>query len=344
MTSADASDRAALAEESVRRRHLRRLRVWPSGRLGATSFPAGRGARWHKPFHYWWQAHLLDCLVDAEVRAPDEARRRLIRAFPRAMWVRNGFRWTNDYYDDIAWFGLALERAGRLGLGNPRGLRVIVDRLAGAWRRDVLGGLPWRVGDEFRNAPVMGPAAILFARVGEDLLARRAVDWLRTRLQREDGLVIDGLRPHRPALHTYNQGTLVGALVELGELAEADRVAIAVGAKLARDGVLVGARGGDGGLFAGITARHLGEAARAGSVAARSIVEASAEAAWANRAENADGVFLGHDWTVPAVIPTAAAPLGANQAPDGVTSAAVPERDLSVQLSGWMLLEAAARL
>lgn len=344
MTSADASARAALAEESIRRRHLRRLRVWSLGRLGVTSFPAAPGARWHRPFHYWWQAHLLDCLVDAELRAPDEARRHLIGAFPRAMWARNRFRWTNDYYDDIAWLGLALERAGRLGLGNPRGLEVIVDRLAGAWRRDVLGGLPWRVGDEFRNAPVMGPAAILFARVGEDVLARRAVDWLRTRLQREDGLVVDGVRPHRPALYTYNQGTLVGALVELGEPAEADRVAAAVEAKLTRDGVLVGARGGDGGLFAGITARYLGEAARAGSTAARRIVEASAEAAWAHRAEDADGVFLGHDWTIPAVIPTAAAPLGANQAPDGVTSAAVPERDLSVQLSGWMLLEAAARL
>ncbi len=318
--------------------------MWQAGRLGITSFPPAAGAAWHRPLHYWWQAHLLDCLVDAELREPDEERRRLIRAFPRAMWVRNGFRWTNDYYDDIAWFGLALERAGRLGLGDPRGLRVIVDRLAGAWRRDALGGLPWRVGDEFRNAPVMGPAAILFARVGEDFLARRAVDWLRSRLQRDDGLVVDGLRPPRPALYTYNQGTFIGALVELGDLAEAERVARAVEAKLTRDGVLVGARGGDGGLFAGITARYLGEAARAGSAAARRIVLTSAEAAWGNRAESADGVFFGHDWTAPAVIPTAAAPLGANQAPNGVTSAAVPERDLSVQLSGWMLLEAAARL
>ena len=34
--------------------------------------------------------------------------------------LRNNGSWTNDYYDDMAWLALALERAGRLvGVEQP---------------------------------------------------------------------------------------------------------------------------------------------------------------------------------------------------------------------------------
>lgn len=303
MTSAEAAHRAAQAEASVL------ARPWP-----------------RRPLNYWWRAHLLDCLVDAELRDPDARRRRMIARFPRWLWARNGLRWLNDYYDDIAWFGLALERASRIGYGNRRALGRILARLESGWNDDELGGLAWRRHDDFRNAPANGPAAILFARTGKEALAKRLVDWMLGTLQRDDGLVIDGIRPRRreEALYTYCQGVVIGALVELGRLEEAERVVEGIEAQLTTDGVLNGQGGGDGGLFAGITARYLTEAALVGSERAGRIVEASAEAAWRNRGSVGDRVVFGRDWAAPAELPR--------------------DDELSVQLSGWMLLEAAARL
>lgn len=115
--------------------------------------------------------------------------------------------------------------------------------------------------------------------------------------------------------------------------ARVGRLVTAVAARLAPDGVLVGCGLGDGGLFAGITARYLALVAtclptgtldlrRARTVAA-DLVRESAGAAWAHR-EQIDGLpRFGADWSVPA-----------RPAP----------ADLSVQLSAWMLLEAAATL
>lgn len=106
----------------------------------------------------------------------------------------------------------------------------------------------------------------------------------------------------------------------------------AVTHRLARaDGVLPGCGGGDGGLFAGILARYLADAAlRRPELegAASRLVLVSAAAAWKGRAEIAGGPVFSPDWGRPAMEPRRG----------------LPEADLSVQLSAWMLMEAAARL
>jgi predicted alpha-1,6-mannanase (GH76 family) len=115
---------------------------------------------------------------------------------------------------------------------------------------------------------------------------------------------------------------------------------------MAPEGVLKGAGGGDGGLFAGITARYLAQAATelpgadAARDAARTIVLASAKAAWDNRAD-VDGLPLfSAFWDRTAEVPQAGGASAA--AVDGAVFESVcPERDLSVQVSGWMLMEAA---
>jgi predicted alpha-1,6-mannanase (GH76 family) len=128
------------------------------------------------------------------------------------------------------------------------------------------------------------------------------------------------------------------------------RLVAAVKEHMAPGGVIRGAGGGDGGLFAGITARYLALVATTlpGSsvedVAARdtahSIVLSSAESAWDYR-QTVDGLPLfGAFWDRTAELPTA----GGTQAEfveGAVTGSEVAERDLSVQLSGWMLMEAA---
>lgn len=78
----------------------------------------------------------------------------------------------------------------------------------------------------------------------------------------------------------------------------------------------------------------------ADDAAARAIVLASAQSAWDYR-QTVDGLpVFGAFWDREAELPTA----GGEQARSvrgAVHSSAIAERDLSVQLSGWMLMEAA---
>jgi len=356
-----AAERAAAAERAVVRRHVRRLWGLPGTALGVNRRPAGIGDELFLAWNYWWQAHLLDCLVDAELRAPDEARRRLLERVVRGVRVRNLGRWTNAYYDDMAWLGLALDRANRLlGLGRSAAVAVLVDRILGAWSAELGGGIPWRRGDEFKNAPANGSAAIVLARTGFLDRAVATADWIDARLRDPStGLIRDGARPDgqggvrmETPIYTYNQGVVLGAEAELAvrsgsadvHRARVRRLVDAVFDRLSVGGVLTGHAGGDSGLFTGILVRYLALVAvmlpgsdpadtRARERAAV-LVRASADGAWANAAAPGGRVCAGRDvcfgpdWSRPA------RPADRH----GV------ERYLSVQLSGWMLMEAAAAL
>ena len=64
------ANRAASAEAAITTRHLRRVWGLPGTQLGVVAWPATAGHRRFGTWHYWWQAHLLDNLVDAQVRDP----------------------------------------------------------------------------------------------------------------------------------------------------------------------------------------------------------------------------------------------------------------------------------
>jgi len=346
------TERAAAAEKAVRSRYLHRVGgAVPGTRIGRIRSPRPAAPRARArglvgPWHYWWQAHLLDCLVDAQIRAPEPRRATAIAGMVRGVRLRNLGRWTNDYYDDIAWFGLAVQRAGPRARSGPRAIAAITARLRAGHTTDLGGGIHWRRNDDFKNAPANGPAAILLARAGDVEQAAEITDWLADTLVDPDtGLVIDGVRPgadgptRATTTYTYCQGVYLGACVELaqrdgdrrwGERAEA--VLVATATHLAEPAGVVGGYddGGDGGLFNGILARYLADAAvRMPALPhARDLVLASAESVWEHRAATPHGPAFAHDWRRPARVP----------GPDA------PEGDLSVQLSAWMLLEAAARL
>jgi predicted alpha-1,6-mannanase (GH76 family) len=341
--------RAETVENVIRRRFVRRLAgVVPGSRIGRIRWPRPRLIRpW--PWHYWWQAHLLDCLVDAQRRAPQPMRAMEIAALARTVWWRNFGSWINDYYDDIAWFGLAVQRAGPLaGRSGEPAVAAITTRLRAGWSPAGGGGIWWRRGDNFKNAPANGPAAILAARTGDLEFAAALTDWIAdTLVDPQTGLVRDGVRLNpdgsvgtvEATTYTYCQGVYLGACVELaehdGHPRWAERAGALVDAVASRmvgpEGVIPGFDdGGDGGLFNGIFARYLADAAvrrpELAPVAGR-IVLTSAEAAWQARTEVAGGPVFPQNWSRRAREP----------------GPGVPEADLSVQLSGWMLLEAAAR-
>lgn len=364
--------RADVAEQAISDRHATRLWGVSRTNLGVVTWPAPAGHKLFLTWHYWWQAHYLDCLVDAYLRVPSKTKAKVVRDTVRGIRLRNlGKLAANKYYDDRAWMGLALGRVDAMfGRSKPRRtLRGLIAAIVDGIDAN-LGVLPWREGDLFFNAPANGPAAILLARQGRLDEAAAMVDWMFSNLVGDNGLIMDGIRlsasgeEQVKTVYSYNQGVLIGACLELalalgargqhdaatGYLTRVHQLVHAVATHAATPkSVITGGGTGDGGLFNGILARYLAQAAirlpqsdrmsRASRRICRRLVLNSAESAWQHRLE-VDGLPLfPRDWGADAQFPR-----GGTFEPGKCTAdqSAVAERCLSVQLSGWMLMEAAA--
>lgn len=354
MLDADLDACAAEAERSVSSLFAGRLLGLPWTHLARVEHPHRGRADAH--WNYWWQAHYLDCVVDAGMRAlrlgdltgaAERARRgdRLLATIR----LRNVGRFPNAFYDDMAWLVLA---GGRLAvlqaeLGRTRpgrrlrtSERVLTGQVRSAITDDLGGGAFWNTTRDFKNVPASGPVALHLARTGDVTAARSLVEWMYARLLDPDsGLFLDGVRLVGGEevvvrdVWTYNQGTVLGAVVTLGDPESLSRAAQLVSA--VRRGLTVGKRralvthgGHDGGLFTGILARYLALAATDPAVdpdtaaTARRLVTATAEAFWAGRAASAGATRFPVDAVEPAP--------GAGRL------------ELSTQLQAWMTLEAAA--
>lgn len=355
MADRDLDARAAEAEASVTALFAGRLLGLPRTHLARVEYPPrGRAdARWN----YWWQAHYLDCLVDAGLRALrlgdiNGAEQRALRGdrLLATIQLRNVGRYPNAFYDDMAWLVLA---AGRLHLlhqavGRARphrrlrvSERVLTARLRSAVTDDLGGGAFWNVHRDFKNVPSSGPVALHLARIGDVETARSIVEWLYARLlDPESGLFLDGVRVVGGQetvvtdVYTYNQGTVLGVLVTLADATSRDRAAALVaavdqGLTTGDARALVTHGGHDGGLFTGILARYLALCAADPATdpltakTARRLVSATADGFWAGRSSATSGTRFPSDATGPA--------------PDG-------RLELSTQLQAWMTLEAAAAL
>ena len=356
------ANRAATAETAITTRHLRKLWGLAGTQLGVVAWPPATRDKRFATWHYWWQAHLLDCLVDAQLRDPQPERVGRISRQIRGHRIRNTGRWINNYYDDMAWLALAIERAGRVaGVQRDGALRTLCQQLVNSWVPEDGGGIPWRKQDQFFNAPANGPAGIVLARYDDRLRRDQQMsDWIdETLIDPDTHLVFDGIKAGSlvRAQYTYCQGVVIGLETELAcrtgdarHLERASRLVAAVDKEMTTAGVLSGAGGGDGGLFSGITARYLALAATtlpdaaATRKAAAKIVLASAKSAWDCRQNDSAGLpVFGPSWDTTAIIPETRAAKSdqAKFSGGAVRESAIPERDLSVQLSGWMLMEAA---
>ena len=158
--------RADVAEQAIRDRHASRLWGLPGTNLAVPSWPAPVAHKAFMSWHYWWQAHYLDCLIDAAARVPSREKSKAVQATIRGIRIRNlSPLSSNKYYDDRAWMTLALGRASQVGRGARGTNRRLLHSLAEGIDPST-GVLPWRVGDVFFNVPSNGPAAIAFARAG----------------------------------------------------------------------------------------------------------------------------------------------------------------------------------
>ncbi|WP_323095663.1 glycoside hydrolase family 76 protein [Intrasporangium sp. YIM S08009] len=394
-----ASARAGESEHSVGLLFARPLAALPATTLARVHAPTGRrdpsfgGLR--GPWHYWWQAHHLDAVVDAgmrRLRAGDLAgasatANRADRVLATVR-LRNRARWTNDFYDDMAWLALAAGRLGRLHrlLERRRGHRLLrsarrtlTAELRSALTDDAGGGLFWSTERDFKNVPASGPAALHLARLGDLDAARRILDWTYARLWSPDtGLFADGIRLRDgvevlvPHVWSYNQGTVLGALVTIGDPESLERAAALVAAvdthlttasppadaphaPHAPDAsggrrVLRTHGAGDGGLFTGILARYLALAAdtdqldAAARATASRLVRNTADALWDGR-DPSRHTGLHHALLTGrrgAAVATVFSP-----DPTRPASEALPDADpleLAPQLQAWTVLEAAARL
>ena len=293
---------------------------WPGRRPGATDAFGG--------WHYWWQAHLLDCLVDAQLRDPQPERRIKIERQIRAHRLRNNGSWVNSYYDDMAWLALALERAVRIA-GVDRPARAA----QAATTNSSKPGCP-RTAAASRGASrtssstprPTGRPGIFLARYDDRLRrAQQMADWIdETLIDPETHLVFDGIKAGSlvRAQYTYCQGVVLGLETELAARTEdarhaprVHRLVAAVDEHMAPDGVLAAPAAATAGCSPASPARYLalvattlpGDSADddAARETAREIVLTSAQAAWDNR-QTVDGLPLfGAFWDRTAEMPTA---------------------------------------
>src|SRR6476620_8606024 len=259
MTRADASApnwsfRADEAARSVTRLFGQRLFFRPGTHIAAILRPSGRLKNLSRPWHYWWQAHYLDCLVDAgrrELGSPgnpgakfDGENRpsagRLASRLVTGIRLRNFLTVVNSYYDDMAWLALATLRLEKLAedtrkhTGRERNAKVLKSltlQFDSASTDDLGGGTFWSKKRDFKNTPATAPVALYYARTGQAAKAQALLDWLDAKLyDPEQGMYRDGLRIApggelvlESAIYTYNQGPVLGALLELGGDANLER-------------------------------------------------------------------------------------------------------------------------
>ncbi|TRX98760.1 hypothetical protein FHL15_000102 [Xylaria flabelliformis] len=250
------------------------------------------------------------------------------RVSKRSDISKRGFdNFLNDYYDDEGWWALAMIRAhdvGVYGLGDQKYLQaameIFEDMKGGASK---CGGIYWSKVGTYTNAIAnelyLKVAASLANRVPDKKqyyldIANREWAWFKgSGLINGDNLINDGLddscKNNGMATWTYNQGVILGALVELSKasgdkslLTEASNIATAAIVHLTRDGILYeGCEpdcGADGVQFKGVFMRNLITLQQAAPQDAfKNFLLKNADAIWANDRNSQNQ--LGPTWNGP---------------------------------------------
>ncbi|WP_434979322.1 glycoside hydrolase family 76 protein [Daejeonia sp. YH14] len=306
-------------------------------------------------FNYWPNAHALDVLVDGYIRTGDQSYVAKMKALHDGIKIKNGGDFNNVFNDDMIWLGNACMRA--YAATNDTDYKNTAIYLWGiikqSWTDDVFGGgITWKQDTPYsKNAVSNAPAAILAMRLydadhhPDDLeWAKKIYQWQKNNLvDPANGEVWDNISiqdgqtiTNKDWVFTYNMGTWIGAGLRLYHATEdvsylQDAVrsgkTLMTSSKLTSEGLLKNEGQGDGGLFKGICVRYFTELIEEANV------DSSTHNDFVNFLQYNARTFYRYGITRPAMTSGS----DWKVAPTGTT-------DLTTQLSGMMLMEAAAKL
>lgn len=302
-------------------------------------------------FNYWPQAHMLDVLLDGFLRTKNTQYTLRMKALLNGIKTKNGGAYPNEFYDDMGWLANASLRTYNVN-SDPEYLTVaqtLYTEIKGGYNNTAGGGIAWQRSQlYYKNVPSTGNATILAARFYElngnqaDLtLAKSLYSWMKTTLVTSGGNVYDGINRNQDGQidnweFTYNQGLFIGSAVELynctkdaSYLQDAELVAnnLVADPNLSPNGILKSEGQGDGGLFKGVAVRYITELTQltvlddANRTKYAQFLQRNAQMLY-DKGIGHPSMMISPDWTMQ---------------PSGGT-------DLTTQLSGVMMIEAAASL
>lgn len=295
-------EQAALAVQS--------LQSWYDSGSGLYSSPSG-----------WWNAaNAITVLINYERVANDSAYLSVIaNTFVKAQTGSSGHpNFTNMFYDDTGWWGLAWIDAYDL-TGNQAYLSMaetIFTYMTDGWDTATCGGgMWWNTTHTYKNAITNELFLTMAAKLANrttgsasaSYLAWAQKEWtwfLASGMINSNGLINDGLNASNPnacvnnngIVWSYNQGVVLGGLVELSQatsdpslLTRAQSIANSVlsptSPLMNPNGILVdhGVSGGDAPQFKGIFLRNLMALyATAPSAQFKSFADTNANSIWTN--------------------------------------------------------------
>jgi predicted alpha-1,6-mannanase (GH76 family) len=308
-------------------------------------------------FNYWPNAHALDVLVDGYLRTGNDNYKTKMKALLAGIKVKNGNTYDNIFNDDMLWLANSCLRA--YNATNDQDYKDVADflweRIKLSWSDDVFGGgITWKQNTpKQKNAVSNAPAAILAMRLYEidndpdDLVwAKKIYAWQKSNLvDPVSGAVWDNISEvngmvvtNKDWVFTYNMGTWIGAGLRLykatndqtylNDAVKSGRTVL-TSPKLISEGLLRDEGQGDGGLFKGILVRYFTELIEQPTINATDKEKFAAFLKFNAQTFYKKGILRptmlsGNNWKV---------------APSAGGSV-----DLTTQLSGVMLIEAAAKL
>lgn len=307
----------------------------------------GQGGGEGLPFSYWWQAHVIDVLLDGYLRNRRKEYLIQIQKELAGVYVKNGNTLLNNWYDDMEWMALALLRLYDVTQSEEykRQTELLWMDIKTGWNQYQGGGIAWKKDQvDYKNTPANAPAAILAYRLYERFQRPEDLAWAEkvflwnydNLVDKQTGFVWDGKNRTGDETidydweYTYCQGVMVGAALERYK-ATGNGENLELALKIAReaerrfcesDGVLRYEGKDDCGLFRGIMIRYFAELAEFTSEAAgiRAMILHNRDILVD---KGLDGRWLaGKSWCQPPEV----------------------QVDLAQHLSGIMLCEAAARL
>ncbi|MDR2087357.1 MAG: hypothetical protein LBP72_09315 [Dysgonamonadaceae bacterium] len=231
-------------------------------------------------FNYWWMAHAIDVFIDAYARTGNNDYKLKMRQIYNGMKSgQNSLK--NGFFDDMEWMALACIRANEVeptGMVNWKNEAIqLWNWIKLGWNTDYHGGgIQWvdtqpQSKNACSNAPAIIVAARLFQLTGEQTYldwALQIYNWMKSGLILSNGLVRDSY--DNDWIFTYNQGTWIGACLELYKITNEQQYFDAAmrtadyilndPTKFSPYGILYNDEGGgDGGMFKGILMRYLSQ-------------------------------------------------------------------------------------